>query len=49
MVYRWDESSGEDTYECFSMGVTVNGVDCGVVERINCGALRWICKCEKNE
>ncbi len=38
---RWDGESNESVYEPFGMGVTEKGVDCGVVERVKRGVLRW--------
>jgi len=38
---RWDGESNVNVYENFGMGATAKGVDCGVVEWVKCGTLRW--------
>ncbi len=41
-VSGWDGKSNESMYEQFGMAVTANGVECGVVEWVKRGALRWL-------
>lgn len=36
----WDGENNENMYEQFGVGVTVKGVECGVVEGVKGGALR---------
>ncbi len=40
-VSKWDGESNESVCETFSMGMTAEEVDCGVVEWVKCGTLRW--------
>ncbi len=40
-VSGWDGESNENMYERFGMSVTAKGVECGVVEWVKRGALRW--------
>jgi len=38
---RWDGESNVNVYDNFVMGTTTKGIDCGVVEWVKRGTLRW--------
>ena len=40
-ISRWDLESNERVYESFGMSSTAEGVDCGVIEWVKHGTVRW--------